>query len=402
MPASYQILFDGQSADADLYTAINSVEIEESLDLPGAAQISLPLSATSAGDLSYVSDPRFQPFTNMAVVAQPATDPASAGLSAVLGDGSGASGPQCIFDGYILSHKIHLEKGATNSTLSIWGQDASWLMNLEETTKEWTNVTDAQVANSIFGDYGITPSSDNTDDDSPTHTEDGHSLMQRGSDIQFLRMLARRNGKFCRVVCADKPGNRTGIFAKPNLGAAPAAVLSLSDPNNWTVNSLDLDWDAMRPTSVVARQALFTDDDPDGANADTSDSGLSLLSDQGLADFTGNPVTVLLGAPVDDAGELKLRAEALLRESMWFVKCQGEADLARLKVVLRAGSLVTLNGVGAVHSGTYLVWSVRHIITPAAYKMKFTLARDAVGKASHSGIGGLSSMVGQGSVSVSV
>ena len=48
------------------------------------------------------------------------------------------------------------------------------------------NLTDADVANSIFGDYGFTPAPENSDDDSPSHVESGHSLMQRGSDIQFL------------------------------------------------------------------------------------------------------------------------------------------------------------------------------------------------------------------------
>ena len=98
-------------------------------------------------------------------------------------------------------------------------------MNLEEKVKEWVDVTDADVANSIFGDYGITPASDNSDDDSPTHTEDGHTLMQRASDIQFLRNLARRNGKLCRVVCTDTPGQRTGYFAKPSVDGDPVVTL---------------------------------------------------------------------------------------------------------------------------------------------------------------------------------
>ena len=394
MPSTYQLLLNGQAADPDLYTAVASLEVEESLDLPGAMQLDLPVNVTDSGDLSYVSDPRLQPFASLAVVVQPATDSAISGLGALLGGGTGAAGAQCIFDGYVLSHKLHLDRGTTNSTVAVWGQDASWLMNLEEKTREWLNVTDAEVANSIFGDYGINPDSGNTDDDSPSHTEDGHSLMQRGSDIQFLRTLARRNGKICRVACADQPGQRTGYFAKPDLSASPAVTLSLNDPLAWNINSIDLDWDATRPTSVIARQALFTDNSPDGVSGDTSDSGLALLGDRGLADFTGQSMTVMLAAPVDDAGELSLRAQALLRESLWFVKCQGEADLSRLGIVLRAGMIVSLSGAGTLHSGNYLVWSVRHAIKPDSYTMKFVLVRDAVGAAA-SGGSGLSGMVGQ-------
>jgi phage protein D len=401
MPSSsYQITFNGQAATPDFYNAVAKLEVEENMDLPGAVQINLPVSRSQSGDLTYVSDSTLQPMVNIAVVIYPPTGgvangpggDAATSIGGALGGAAGAgSGPQCIFDGYILSHKLHLESGTTNSTLTIWGQDASWLMNLTENVKEWVDVTDADAANAIFGDYGITPDDGNTQDDSPSHTEDGHTLMQRASDIQFLRNLARRNGKICRIACADQPGVRTGYFSSPSLDGDPVATLSITDPTTWTVNSLDLEWDVSRPSSVIARQALFTDSDADGANADTSDSGLALLSDQGLADFTGKSMTVLLTAPVDDAGELTLRAQSLLREAGWFVRCEGESDLARLGTVLRVASIVELQGAGALHSGKYLVWSVRHSIGPVDHTMKFVLVRNAVGAPP----GGLSQLAGQ-------
>jgi phage protein D len=404
MATSYQVLFNGTPADAALSSAINLLEVEESMDLPGAAQLHLPVDRTASGDLNYVSDQRLQPLVNLAVVASPAAGSAAGAPAAALGaaasalgaGSSGAPGAQCIFDGYILSHKLHLETGPANSTLTVWAQDATWLMNLQEKVKEWVNVTDADVARSIFGDYGITPAPDNTADDSPSHTESGHSLMQRGSDIQFLRTLARRNGKFCRVTCADKPGNRTGYFAKPNLTGAPAAVLVVNDPAAWTVSALDVRWEATLPTAAVARQALFTDSSQNGVSADTSDSGLQALGDRGLAAFTGKPMTVLVSAPVDDAGELALRARALLRETGWFIRCEGEADVSRLGVVLRAGTVVSVAGVGPLHSGSYLVWSARHLIAPESYKVKFVLVRNAVGSAPSGGTGGLAGRLAGG------
>ncbi len=372
MASTYQLLLDGTPADDALLTALSSLEVEENADLPGAIQLVLPVSRSASGDPTYVSDSRFQPFVNLAVVATPEGKPA-----------------ECIFDGYVLSHKLHLETGTTASTLQVWGQDASWLMNLEEKVKEWVDVTDADVANAIFDDYDIRPSPDNTDDDSPSHTEDGHSLMQRTTDIQFLRNLARRNGKFCRVVCADQPGKRTGYFAKPKLDGDPVITLNLNDLQAWTVDALDIEWDVTRPTAVKASQALFNDDDEDGASADTDDTGLDLLDARKLADFAGNSITVLLTAPVDDGGELRLRAQALLREANWFVRCEGEADVARLRAILRVGTVVQMEGIGSLHSGKYYVWSVRHAITQEAHKMKFVLVRNAVGPQPSNGAGGL-------------
>jgi phage protein D len=370
MPSTFRLVLNGTPADDPLYTAIGTIEVEESVDLPGAIQFTLPVSSTDDGELTYVADDRFQPFANLAVVATP--------------DGGS---DQCIFDGYVLSHKLHLQTGVVSSQLQVFGQDASWMMNLEEKAVEWSDVTDADVASSIFGDYGITPADDNSDEDSPSHTEDGHTLMQRATDIQFLRNLARRNGKICRVACTDTPGERTGYFDKPSLDGDPVATLILNDPTGaWTVNTLDFEWDVTRPTQVKAQQALFNDTDP--AVGDSSDSGLAPLDQQSLSSFSGQDMTVMLAAPVDDAQELTLRANALLREAGWFVRCEGEADVSRLNEVLRAGTVVQLNTVGSLYSGKYYVWSVRHTITADYHRMKFVLVRNAMGPPP-SGGGGL-------------
>jgi len=398
MLGSYQILINGQPADPALYTAIASVEVEESLDMPAALQLTLPVTRSAQGGLSYVDDGRFAPLSNIAIVTDTGGGSTPGALGGAVGavastlGGASASASQCIFDGYVLSQRLHVETGITRSNLEVWGQDASWLMNLTEQTKEWLDVTDGAVANSIFGDYGITPADENLEDDSPTHTEAGHSLMQRASDIQFLRNLARRNGKVCRVACADKPGTRTGYFAKPKLDGDPVVTLTLNDPEHWTVSTLNLDWDATRATSVVARQATFDDASASGVSADTTDSGLKLLGDQDLATFTGKPMQVLLTAPVDDAGELKLRAEALLRDALWFLRCEGDADVERLGVVLRAGMIVAVGGLGTLYSGNYVVWSVRHSIKPDSHVMKFVLLRNAVGAAGGAASSGLPSL----------
>ena len=359
---TYQIFFDGTAAEDSLYEKVAGVEVEENVDLPAALQITFAVASDSGGDLTFVNDARIGPLKNVAIVVS-----------------ADEETNHCIFDGVVLSHKLHLDSSVACSTLKVWGQDASWLMNMEEKAREWVDVTDADVAGTIFGEYGISPADGNSEDDSPSHTEDKHTLMQRATDIQFLRMLARRNGKLCRVACDDTPGDRTGYFAKPDLDADPAVTLTVIDPTAPTACELDFEWDVSRPSAVKARQALFDDAAEDGVSADTSASGLTALDERGLGDFAAQPMTVLLTTPVDDAGELTLRAQSVLRESGWFVRCEGEVDAGRINKVLRAGSVVLVNGAGALNSGKYFAWSVRHSLTTGSHMMKFTLVRNAVG-----------------------
>ena len=128
MPTTYQVLFNGTPADDSFYNQLSSLEVEENADLPGAIQLTFPVGA-SAGDLSQVNDPRFAPFSNVAVVVTPPSGTA-----------------ECIFDGYVLAHKVHLQAGITASTVEVWGQDASVLLGLEEKVREWSGLTDGAVA----------------------------------------------------------------------------------------------------------------------------------------------------------------------------------------------------------------------------------------------------------------
>lgn len=364
MSSTLDIYIDGTKAETSLLSKMSGLEVEENADLPGAIQFTLPVDRTEAGELSYISDPEFQPLTPIAIVAT-----------------SYEALPECIFDGVVLSQKLHLQRGIVSSTVKVSGQDFTWTMNQEEKAKEWPNMTDSIVAASVFSDYGVTPSPTNSTDDSPMHTEQGHTLMQRATDAQFLRDLARRSGKLFRVASANSPDMRIGYFSRPVLDASPAVTLELNNLKVWNIAELDIEWDVSRPTEVKASQKLFSDKSASGVNGDATGSGLPLLGERDLATFAGESMTVMLTAPVDDAGELSMRAKAVLTESEWFVRCETEADVSKLKMIPRVGQLAEIIGVGSVHSGLYYIWSVRHSISVDVHNVRLTLVRNALGPA---------------------
>jgi hypothetical protein len=361
--SSFQVLFDGSPAEPAFYNLLTTLEVEENADLPGAIRFTLPITTEGAAgseDLSIVGDDRFKPYASVAIVIS-IDDQADA----------------CIFDGYVLSHQVHLDKGVTASTVRVWGQDASCLMNLEEKTREWTD-SDGRIANAIFGDpYGFATARENTDDDSGDHPDSGHTVMQRGTDAQFLRDRARRAGKLFRVCCTDRAGRNTGYFITPKVTGASFATLVLNPAEEANVDTLDIEWDIARPSEVKAQALIRARDAVDG---NATGSGLSGLDARSLANLAGDrTMKVMLTTSVDDAGELRSRAQSVVREASWFVRCEGEADVARLNAVLRAATVVQINGAGRVHSGKYFVWSVRHTITMESHRMKFVLVRNALG-----------------------
>jgi hypothetical protein len=369
MSVSVQLAVGGTPVPDSFYDAILDLEIEENADGPGTLLLRLPADRTSHGDLQFVGDGTFEPMTNIT-------------LSLTLGKPGSAR--QCVFDGYVLAWRLHLTRASTSSTIDITAQDASWLMNLDDQVVEWAGLTDGGVANAIFATYGFTPASGNLAGDSAAHLQNGHTLLQRGTDLQFLRGLARRGGKLLRVGCAGTPGLRTGYFVSPAVAGQPTATISLVDQDLWTVEDLDFEWDVTRPTEVTASQVDLSQPIPAGIEVTSPGSGLSQLDQRSYSRYLARPARLRLTAPADVA-ELSQRGTAVLAESGFFVRCRGEADVDRVGAVLRAGDVVAIAGAGNLHSGKWLVWQVRHSFSLDGWTTGFTLVRNAVGPASPGG-----------------
>jgi hypothetical protein len=370
MTTTIQLGLGDGAAPPALYDAIQLLEVEENADRPDALLMRLPVNRTSTGDLQFVGDGTFEPYTNITLVVTPA-----------------GQGAQCIFDGYILSWRLHLDRTSGSSTIDVWAQDSSWLMSVGDKVREWSGMSDGAVANEIFQLHEFTPASANTLDDSPPHHPEDHTLFQRATDLQFLRGLARRNGKLCRVACTDTPGERTGYFVTPNVAGPPAATITLVDPTAWSVDSLEFDWDVMRPTEVDASQVPLDEHAHELIAGNSTASGLPPLAARDYPTYAGQAATLLL-TPTADVPELTFRTAATLRESGWFVRCRGETNVDRLGATLRVGSVVAIAGAGSLHSGNWFVWSVRHQITVQAVCLQFTLLRNAIGPSPAGGLPG--------------
>ena len=79
--------------------------------------------------------------------------------------------------------------------------------------------------------------------------------------MDFLRRLARRTGRWCRVTCTDTPGPAHRVLRRcPDLTAEPAATIDLNDPATASVQRvLDFSWDVARPTRCWPARPALTD-----------------------------------------------------------------------------------------------------------------------------------------------
>ncbi len=274
--------------------------------------------------------------------------------------------------GPVRGQRVSFAAGGGGSFLEVEGVDTSVAMDYETRAAVWTDVTDSDAVSTIVGRYGYTP---DVEDTRPGHFERKHALVQRDTDFGFVRTLARRNG--CLFwISADAEGAETAHFKRPVLDGEPAVTLEFN-PDNHTIEDLELTWDVDRPTSAAAAQLNVNDTST--IEGDVTASPLRALGTTPLAAVAGGTRSVHMVAPVDDAGDLTARGEATLIESGWFVRATCQTRPEVVGAIVRASTLVKLQGVGKRHSGLYYVAAVSHFIDASEHRMTLELVRNGWG-----------------------
>ena len=195
-PPFLKLWLDGVAVES-LAGSVLALEVEERADEASSARIVLDLSpigdGNSAGDWDALE---YGPFAAERGV------PAFRLLSRVcvtLGFEAADDDPAVsatVFDGYVTAVEPVIGRNRVpDSYLVLSCLDATCLMHLETVTRTWEGLTDAKIAGEIFGKYGFasTPG-DTIEDGGVSRDAILPGLVQRGTDAEFLRMLARRNG----------------------------------------------------------------------------------------------------------------------------------------------------------------------------------------------------------------
>ena len=96
------------------------------------------------------------------------------------------------------------------------------------------------------------------DDTEIVHDEAISTIMQRETDMQFLKRLALRNGYECYVE------GTTGFFRSRGLAATPQPVLAVHFGDETNVNRFSLEVNALTPTNVTMFQVDRMNKKPSG------------------------------------------------------------------------------------------------------------------------------------------
>lgn len=344
-------LDDEEIADFERYLVSLEVELDDELAAMFRLQIAIALQPD--GSWTYLDDERFR-------VWNPIT------ITAGLEDGN-----EELISGYITHVKTSFAPDITQCTLEVWGMDGSVLMDREEKLQAWPNKKDSDIADKIFGLYGLTPE---VEDTIVIHDEAVSTTIQRETDIQFLRRLALRNGFECYVE------GKTGYFRPPQIDAPPQPVLAVHFGEKTNVKNFSLEVNALTPANVAMFQVDRATKKILDVTAETSQQpALGEMDALGLLTAGMKPGVVVVGGVLATGQpEMTALCQGLYDRGSWFVTGEGEVAANDYGHVLKARQPVTIKGVGETYSGIYYVTHVTHAFTPDGYSQSFRVKRNGL------------------------
>jgi phage protein D len=348
----FTIEIDGAEAD-DLYPDLVGLEVELDEEMAAMFRMRIAIMQQPDGLWTYLDDDRFTVWKGVTITA---------GFE---------SGADELISGYVTHVKPVFDPDPSRCMLLIWGMDESVRMDREEVLKDWPNKKDSDIASEIFGLYGFSP---DVEDSAVIHDEAVSTIIQRETDMQFLRRLALRNGYECYVE------GGTGYFRTPQVDADPQPILAVHFGDETNVNRLSLEVDALAPANISMYQVDRSSKEVLSASVETSSQ--TTLGETGAADLTGpgiQPGKMYVSMSVA-TGTLEM--EALCRggyhRGEWFVTAEGEIAGNKYGHALMPRRTVTIKGIGETHSGMYYVTHVVHSFTADGYTQSFMAKRNAL------------------------
>jgi phage protein D len=359
---TYTLSIDDIPASQELLQAIQQIEVEDHANMADMLRLQVVIGVKDGcAGWSFVDDNVFGRLANIKIA---------------VAVGSGQA--ETLINAYVIETNATFANQPGSSILNVVAMDPTVLMNLEQKVKPWPNMADSDVANEIFSSPKhnapkFTPIVDAT---RWRRQENDHTLIQRGTDIQFLQQLARRNGFEVYVETNRSTGIVEGHFHAPRLDLPPQGVLSVNMRDATNVNSFNARFDMLRPSTAQATNLDV--ESRENQQAQANNSKLPTLGRETTLAGQQRRRVLLAQTGLARTGEQQPFAQAVADESALAITAEGELNTVAYGGLMRAKRPILVRGAGLQFSGTYYVERVHHILTPDSYKQNFTLRRNAL------------------------
>jgi hypothetical protein len=351
----YRLFFNNNPAKRGQLDMVESIEVEQDVDMIWEARLEIPLCSTDSGKWKEEDEKILADFGRVRVEVK-------------IGKDSFVP----LIDGPIVGFENKMSAQPGQSTITVQVQDDSVLLNREETIDFFKDKSDDEIAKKIFQSIPEI-SSVKADAVPPRDMALPAVEVQHGTGMQILRALAKRQNMHAYVLPGSQPGQSIGMFKKypTTKDGLPDMVLLGANRN---IGSFQVKNLATQAGKTVGFSVSLTDKKVVKKTSNLKQLDL-IGPDQ--AEKPANTGTYLLSPDLVDSVDLASAVQAKSDAASYQFEVSGLLYTECYGQVLTPYRLVTATGVNGRLSGDYVITGVTHTLSREAYKQTFKLLRNA-------------------------
>lgn len=358
MTTEFRVFFDDQPAPRNHLERIEEITVEQEIDTAWEARLAFLIKMDEQGRWKG-EQTLTEPFSRMRIEVK--VDRSFIPL----------------IDGPVVDYESDKQAEPGRSTLTLVVQDDSVLLNREDDLARFDNRLDHEIAEQLFDDAPIIWEKDVAS--TPAPSDDlPRAVAQRGTAMQLLRRLARRQGMHAYVLPGERPGESIGCFKPLPSGPASLRPLVFAGPDR----NMD-SFNVMNNVQLAAqaRAASVSASDKQIVRGRAAPTDFDLLGERPAAG-AALPPERFVGRGLGTSVDIDRQAEAAARAASYSFEAYGQVRHGCYRDVLRPYRIVTVHGVNPRWSGRYVVRRATHTLTRSSYGQSFAVMRDAESAAS--------------------
>lgn len=366
MPAvRYRLYFNDRPATREQLDRVDEITVDQEIDTAWEARLKVPICADSHGTWDGESEDFLQSFARARVEVKVGDRPYVA-----------------LIDGPVVGNDRSTSSEPGQSSVTLIVHDDSVYLNREDEIRSFQNQSDHEIAAQIFGDTSQIRAQQ-VESALPCSCGITPEEIQRGTRMELLRRLARRQGMHAYVLPGDGPGQSVGCFKKLPTAAdgLPEMVLLGPDRNIATFN---VSTDAQSPANVQSFSLALGDRTATQATSRTRD--VELLGSEGALASDADAGTRITRPDADCCLEPARAAEVETERASYAFEATGSVRCDCYGAALAPYRLVSVRAVGSRLSGNYVVKKVVHRLDRWRYAQEFTVMRNAHSGGSAAGL----------------
>jgi hypothetical protein len=363
MPApQINVAVNGNRIEPRLIDQITRLEVRESDDEATMAALRFRLVQQPSGAFSPLDDNLFTAGSDFYVeIAAPGGNPVR------------------VFSGYVTHIRPHFESIEANCYLEVLAMDAAVLLDAGDRAASYPDASDSEAIEQVLGRYNIRAVTKAT---AARHKQDYQLLMQRGTDWDFVRRLADRNGYCSYFEYNSSSQEVVGYFQPRDLTSSPQADLTMLRPPQ-SLLWIDLQILFTGPIRYIGsaidpirKQLVRSQGDPE----------LAVMGEEGLPDQIesawtsggADSASAWLRDPFPADAAIGAEGTGATDLTRFVIEARGEIDCSLYRGLLRPRKTVLIKGTGKLLSGTYYVRTVRTTVDNGALSQTFIAERNAL------------------------